>query len=220
MPQADIQTFAADEQACASHHLSTPNTETDEMDPDQVTGLLVRWRDGDSGALDRLMPLVYDELHHVARKHMSSEQGSTLQATALVHEAYLRMLKMDVPWQNRSHFFAIAAGAMRRILVDRARRRRAEKRGGEARPVELSEVADLVEAPGMGPDDLLSLDKALKDLSALDSRKARVLELRLFGGLSIDETAEVLSISTATVERELRMGRAWVARRLKDGDGS
>ncbi len=202
----------------SSQDVSNPNPGSGAVNPDQVTGLLVRWRDGDSGALDRLMPLVYEELHHVAQRHMGSEQGSTLQATALVHEAYLRMLKMDVPWQNRAHFFAIAAGAMRRILVDRARRRRAEKRGGEARPVELSEVADLVEAPGMNPDDLLFLDKSLKSLAALDSRKARVLELRLFGGLSIDETAEALSISTATVERELRMGRAWIARRLRGGD--
>ena len=188
--------------------------------PSEVTGLLVRWRDGESAALDRLMPLVYEELHQVARNHMSSEQGSTLQATALVHEAYLRMMKMDVPWQNRAHFFAIAAGAMRRILVDRARRRRAEKRGGEAMPVELSEVADLVVSPGMGTEDLLALDHALERLTKLDGRKAKVLELRLFGGLTIDETAEVLHISTATVERELRMGRAWVSREIRgDDDG-
>jgi len=184
----------------------------------EVTGLLHRWRSGDSEAFDRLMPIVYRELHHVARNHMRGEPGSTLQATALVHETYLRLLKMDVDWQDRVHLFAVAAGAMRRILVDRARRRRADKRGGEASPVELAEVADLIPERSLDIDQLLDLDDALRALGQLDTRKARVLELRLFGGLTIQETAEALSISTATVERELRMARAWVMRRLRNSD--
>ena len=197
------------------------STAGDAPSPSEVTGLLQRWREGDDGALGQLMPLVYDELHRVARHHMKDEQGSTLQATALVHEAYLRLLRMEVPWQGRVHFFAVAAGAMRRILVDRARRRRADKRGGEARPVELGEVADLVAGRQLDVDELLALDDALCRLAELDARKAKVLELRLFGGLTIQETSEALSIATATVERELRMARAWVARRLRGrgGDG-
>ncbi len=189
--------------------------------PTEVTGLLQRWREGDAHALGRLMPLVYDELHRVARRHMRDEKGSTLQATALVHEAYLRLLRMEVPWQGRVHFFAVAAGAMRRILVDRARRRRADKRGGEAKPVELAEVADLVAGRQMDIDELIALDDALSRLAELDARKAKVLELRLFGGLTIKETSEATSIATATVERELRMARTWVARRLRGqgGDG-
>ncbi len=183
--------------------------------PSEVTELLLRWRDGDSNAFDRLMPLVYHELHRVASRHMSHEHGSTLQATALVHEAYLRLLRMDVEWQGRVQFFAIAAGAMRRILVDRARRRRADKRGGAAQPVELAEVADLVAGHELDADELIALDDALEHLAELDARKARVLELRLFGGLTIKETSEAMSIATATVERELRMARAWVARRIR-----
>ncbi|MEM1178981.1 MAG: ECF-type sigma factor [Acidobacteriota bacterium] len=195
---------------------SPPEPEADRAS--EVTALLKRWRGGDGDAFDRLMPIVYNELQHVARNHMRAEDGSTLQATALVHEAYLRLLKMDVEWQGRVHLFAVAAGAMRRILVDRARRRRAEKRGGEARPVELGEVADFVADGGLGADELVALDEVLHDLAELDERKAKVLELRLFGGLTIQETAEAVDISTATVERELRMARAWVARRLR-GDG-
>lgn len=198
---------------------ATTATDGDVPEPSEVTGLLQRWRQGDSAAFDRLMPIVYRELQHVARNHMRDEDGSTLQATALVHEAYLRLLKMDVEWQGRVHLFAVAAGAMRRILVDRARRRRAEKRGGEAQAVELAQVADLVAEGGLGADDLMALDDALKSLGELDARKAKVLELRLFGGLTIQETSEALDISTATVERELRMARAWVARRLRGADG-
>ncbi len=188
--------------------------------PSEVTELLVRWRDGDASALHRLMPLVYRELHHVARRQMNQEKGSTLQATALVHEAYLRLLRMDVSWKGRVHFFAVAAGAMRRILVDRARKRRAAKRGGEARPVDLTEVADQVAGRQLGADELLALDDALERLTELDARKAKVLELRLFGGLTIAETATALAIATATVERELRMARAWVARRLRGVEDS
>lgn len=200
----------------SSHRDASPDPR-----PSEVTGLLARWRDGDERAFDRLMPLVYDELRRVAQRNMASEnEGNTLQATALVHEAYLRLSRMDVAWNGRVHFFAVAAGAMRRILVDRARRRRADKRGGEAPQVELGEVAELVAADGLRPDQLLALDRALEDLAEMDPRKARVLELRLFGGLTIDETAESLGASTATVERDLRLGRAWVARLLRGEDDS
>ena len=201
--------------SAAESDTTMPPASGDDPSPSEVTGLLRRWREGDSQALDRLMPLVYDELHRVARHHMTHEQGSTLQATALVHEAYLRLLRMDVPWEGRVHFFAVAAGAMRRVLVDRARRRRADKRGGEAQPVELAAVADLVAARELDTDELLALDEALSRLAELDGRKAKVLELRLFGGLTIQETSEAMSIATATVERELRMGRAWVKRRIR-----
>lgn len=181
----------------------------------QVTQLLQNWRGGDGGALDQLMPLVYNELRRVAQRHMSSEGEVTLQATALVNEAYLRLVEVDVEWQDRVHFFALAAGMMRRILVDRARRRRAKKRGGEEQPVTLVDVAEA----GRSMEDLLALDLTLHELEAVDPRKSRVLELRYFGGLTIDETAEALDISRATVERDLRSAKAWVISRL-DGDGS
>ncbi|MCG8459478.1 MAG: sigma-70 family RNA polymerase sigma factor [Holophagales bacterium] len=197
-----------------------PDPRVDDLTPSEVTRLLHRWRDGEAAAFERLMPLVYEELRRVAQNHMACERGSTLQATALVHEAYLRLARMDVAWNGRVHFFAVAAGAMRRILVDRARRRTADKRGGAAIAVELGEVAEVVAAEGLGQDELLALDRALSDLAGLDARKARVLELRLFGGLTIDETAEATGASTATVERDLRLGRAWVARQLQSSAGS
>lgn len=207
--------FRRVEGATPTDDATLPTTAGGDPRPSEVTELLLRWREGDAGALDRLMPLVYHELHRVASHHMSHEKGSTLQATALVHEAYLRLLRMEVEWQGRVQFFAIAAGAMRRILVDRARRRRADKRGGEAQPVELAEVADLVAGHQLDTDELLALDDALEGLAELDPRKAKVLELRLFGGLTIKETSEAMSIASATVERELRMARAWVARRIR-----
>lgn len=177
----------------------------------EVTCLLKDWRRGDMAARDRLMPLVYDDLRRVAQRHMNQEHSdATLQATALVNEAYLRLVDVDVEWQDRVHFFALAAGMMRRILVDRARRRRAQKRGGEERPVTL------VDAPGVGRpvEDLLALDRALKELEAADPRKCRVLELRYFGGLTTGETAEALGLSKPTVERDLRSAKAWVTSRL------
>ncbi len=204
-----------DPRSTAAGDPDLPGSTAGDSGSSEVTGLLKRWRDGDCHALDRLMPLVYDELHSVARHHMTDEKGSTIQATALVHEAYLRLLRMEIPWEGRVHFFAVAAGAMRRVLVDRARRRRADKRGGDAKPVELAEVADLVAGRQLDAEELLALDDALSRLGELDARKAKVLELRLFGGLTIQETSEALSIATATVERELRMGRAWVARRIR-----
>lgn len=179
----------------------------------QVTRLLQDWRGGDGEALDRLMPLVYDELRRVAQRYMSSESEVTLQATALVNEAYIRLVEVDVEWQDRVHFFALAAGMMRRILVDRARRRRAKKRGGEKRPVTLVDAPD-AERP---VEDLLALDQALQELESADTRKSRVLELRYFGGLTVDEIAQAMESSRATVERDLRSAKAWVISRLDRG---
>lgn len=177
----------------------------------EVTRLLGLWREGDRAALDRLIPIVYSELRRVAQRQMSGEEGSTLEATALVNEVYLRLVGMDLGWTGRVHFFAVAAGLMRRILVDRARRRLTRKRGGRAVNLDL----DLLPAASRPAEDLLALDRALADLAAEDARKAKVLELRLFAEMSIEETAAALAISTATVERDLRLARAFVASRLK-----
>lgn len=178
--------------------------------PTEVTRLLIDWREGDDRALDELMPIVYDELRRVAQRHMNLEAESTLQATALVNEAYLRLVDMEVDWQGRVHFFAIAAGLMRRILVDRARRRRTQKRGSGERPVVLEDVP----VDARPAEELLALDQALDELTANDPRKSRVLELRIFGGLTIDETAEALDVSHATVERDLKMAKAWILAKL------
>ncbi|MEM8934505.1 MAG: sigma-70 family RNA polymerase sigma factor, partial [Acidobacteriota bacterium] len=191
---------------------SPPNRDSTMHDPPtEVTRLLVDWRQGNDSALDNLMPIVYDELRRVAQRHMNLEDGSTLQATALVNEAYIRLIDMDVDWQGRVHFFAIAAGLMRRILVDRARRRRTLKRGGGERPV----VLDDVPINARPAEELLALDRALEELAANDPRKARVLELRIFGGLTIGETAEALEVGHATVERDLKMAKAWIMARLR-----
>ncbi len=179
--------------------------------PSEVTLLLGAWSQGDSGALNKLMPQVYDELRKVAQRHMNLEENSTLQATALVNEAYMRLLDMDVAFNDRVHFFAVAAGLMRRILVDRARRRRAQKRGGGERAVVLEDVPAGVRRS----DDLLALDQALRSLAEKDPRKARVLELRLFGGLTIDETCRAMDLSHASVERDLKTAKAWVMQRLQ-----
>ena len=180
---------------------------------DDVTDLLLSWRQGDAQALDRLVPLVYDELRRVARSHLRREQpGHPLQATALVHEVYLRLVDVErLTLKNRAHFFAIAAKLMRQILVDHARRQHAEKRGGGATMVSLDAVSPAAQPPSV---DVLALDQALEALSAIDARQVGVVELRFFAGLDIDETAEALEISTATVEREWAMARAWLHRRL------
>lgn len=183
--------------------------------PAQVTRLLHDWRSGDGAALEELMPLVYDELRRVAQKRMGQDGEMTLQATALVNEAYLKLIDIDVEWQDRVHFFALAAGMMRRILVDRARRRTAKKRGGVEQPATLVDVAE----HGRPVEDLLALDQALSDLHGADPRKAKVLELRYFGGLTIEETAEALEISHATVERDLRSAKAWVISRIDGAAG-
>ena len=183
------------------------------LTPEQVTGLLVDWGNGDKAALDKLMPLVYDELRRLARYYMRRERaGQTLQTTALVNEAYLRLVdQRNVRWQNRAHFFAIAAQLMRRILVDKARKRYNAKRGGNLRKVSLDGVAVL---SGERDADLIALDEALIDLEAMDSRKSKIVELRFFGGLNIEEAAEALSISPATVQREWSVAKAWLYREI------
>jgi RNA polymerase sigma factor (TIGR02999 family) len=177
--------------------------------PSTETQLLLAWTAGDRRALDQMLPLVYDELHRLASSYLARERPDhTLQPTALVHEAFLRLINQrEVDWRNRAQFLGVAAGLMRRILVNHARDRAAAKRGGERERVSLS----LVEVPSGGPDvDLIALEDALERLAALDERKAKVVELRFFGGLSVEEVAEVLGVSRATVEREWSFARAWL----------
>jgi len=180
---------------------------------EQVTQLLIDWSNGDKAAVDKLIPLVYDELRRLARYYMRRERaGATLQTTALVNEAYMRLVdQKNVQWQNRAHFFAISAQLMRRILIDRARKRYNSKRGGDVRKVSLDQAA--IVSTGRS-SDLVALDEALTDLEAIDQRKSKVVELRFFGGLNIEETAEVMSISPATVQREWSMAKAWLYREI------
>lgn len=184
----------------------------------EVTVLLRAWQEGDREAFDRLVPLVYEELRSLARAQLRRDAGQwTLQATALVHEAYFRLAGAEIRWEGRSHFFAIAARVMRQVLVDEARRRHAEKRGGGARPLELV-AGSAVEDAGKGAEpeeNLLALDAALLRLAELDGRRAQVVELRYFGGLTIEETGRHLGLSHATVERDLKLARAWLARQLR-----
>ena len=185
-----------------------------------VTDTFLRWRSGDPTALDDLLPRVYDELRALADAYMRRERaGHTLQPTALVHEAFLRLLRLPPgSVQNRIHFFALAAQAMRRILADHARRHRAAKRGGGAVRVPLELVEGGAPAAPAGDDVAADdLDAALEDLAKLDERQARVVELRFFGGLSIEETAEVLAVSIATVKRDWLVARAWLHRELRGG---
>jgi RNA polymerase sigma factor (TIGR02999 family) len=185
----------------------------------QITQLLLAWGQGDEAALERLMPLVYDELRKVAARHLRRQRPDhTLQTTALVNEAYLRLIdSSQVQWQNRAHFFAISAQLMRRILVDFARSRQNLKRGGDVERVSLDEA--LVVAPERGAD-LLALDDALTQLAALNSRQAQVVELRYFGGLSEEEAAEALKVSLRTVQRDWKLARLWLYRELsKDFEG-
>ena len=181
-----------------------------------VTGLLLSWRQGDAEALDRLVPLVYEELRRVARRHLRREQpGHALQATALVHEVYMRLVDVDrLTLKNRTHFFAVAAKLMRQILVDHARLQRAGKRGGGVTMLSLDEVSPAARATSV---DVLALDEALDALSSIDDRQCRVVELRFFAGLNIDEAADALEISPATVEREWVLAKAWLFRRLSPG---
>lgn len=185
----------------------------DQPNAGDVTQLLLAWRDGDASALDRVMPLVYDELRIIASRQLGRESGGqTLQTTALVHEAYLRLVGNDVNWNGRAHFLAVAARAMRRILVDQARARHRVKRGGEEAPITLDENR----AGASEPDEMLiALHEALERLLTLDERKARIIELHHFGGLNYDEVGEVLHISSATVHRELRLARAWLHQELR-----
>jgi RNA polymerase sigma factor (TIGR02999 family) len=189
-------------------------------DPVDMTGLLRAWADGDEQALDQLMPVVYSELRARARRHMRFEREPlTLQTTALVHEVYLRLTKTEhVDCQDRLRFFALSAQIMRRILIDAARARTAAKRGGGAARETHSEAIDLDGLPTTSSDAALSfcaLDDALESLTRIDPRRARVIELRFFGGLSVEETAEVLGVSPQTVMRDWRLARAWLARELK-----
>jgi RNA polymerase sigma factor (TIGR02999 family) len=185
---------------------------------EDVTQLLARWSKGDSRALDLLTPLVYGELRKLARHYLRGEHAElTLQSTALVHEAYLRLVDWkNVEWKNRAHFFGVAAQMMRRILVDHARERNSYKRGSGLMNVNLTEVRDIaLEEPYLQQVDLLDLDTALKALEKLDPQQVKVVELRFFGGLSVDETAEALAVSTATVKRDWRSARAWLFRELQ-----
>lgn len=181
-----------------------------------VTQLLVAWRQGDSRALEELVPMVYRELQRLARRQLQRERpGHTLQSTALVHEAFMRLINQRVDWQNRAHFFAVAAEQVRRILVDYARARKAAKRGGGVYAMELDEAAKLVEEREI---DLVALDDALMDLSRLDPQQGRIVELRFFAGLTIEETAEALGISPATVKRDWVVAQAYLKRALRRHD--
>lgn len=180
----------------------------------ETTLLLRAWADGDQAALERLTPHVYRTLKRIAGHHLKNERaGQTLQATALVHEAYLELIDItSVDWQHRAHFYAVSAQIMRHILLDRARRRVAAKRGGDAERVNLDELPDL---GGSRAKELIALEDALNALAAIDARKARVVELRFFGGLSVEETAEVLAVSPETVMRDWKFARSWLQAELK-----
>ncbi len=197
----------------------TPATPPYDASPD-VTQLLRAWQDGDGDAVDRILPLVYDELHRIAHGAMRQESpGHTLQTTALVHEAYVRLVSTDLEWESSGHFLRVAARAMRRILVDHARARKTAKRGGGA-PVLVLDSLESVVAAESRADDVLALDDALERLFALDERKGRIVELCYFGGLTYDEIADTLGISPATVHRDLRMARAWLYSELREDEGS
>jgi RNA polymerase sigma-70 factor (ECF subfamily) len=178
-----------------------------------VTGLLRAWSAGDQAAFEKLAPIVYGELHLIARGYMSHERSDhTLQATALVHEAYLQLIDVhSVSWQDRAHFFAISAQTMRRFLIDRARASAAAKRGGSAAHLQLDDIPEVGSWRG---SELIALDDALTTLAQMDPRKEKIIELRFFGGLSVDETAEVLKISAQTVMRDWKLARAWLEREL------
>jgi len=181
--------------------------------PNEISELLVAWGGGDESALGRLMPLVYDELRRLAHRYMSQERpGHTLQTTALVNEAYLRLVNWrEARWQNRAHFFAVSAQMMRRILVDFARDKQTQKRGADTLQVSLSEASALTVARSA---DLVALDESLTALAEVDRRKAEVVEMRFFGGLSVKEVAEVLQVSEETVLRDWRLAKVWLLREL------
>jgi len=185
----------------------------------EITQLLEEWSDGNQAALDELYPLVYQELHRLARRYMSRERkGHTLQTTALINEAYVRLVdQKNVHWANRSHFFAISAQIMRRILIDHARRHAYAKRGGGAQQVSLEEAATIV--PDLGTN-LVRLDEALKSLAEMDPRRSQVVELRYFGGLNNEEIAGVLKVSENTVTRDWNMARAWLYQQLNERTGN
>ena len=179
--------------------------------PEEITQLLINWSQGEKAALDQLVPLVYPELRRLARVYMARENsGHTLQTSALINEAYLRLVnQQDVEWQNRAHFFAVAAQVMRHILVDHARKYRYGKRGGGAEHVPLDEVAVVCDERAV---ELIELDDALNRLAAIDLRKSQIVELRFFGGLTVEETAEVMKLAPITIMREWRAAKAWLGR--------
>ena len=178
-----------------------------------VTQILLDWRSGNEDALKQLMPMVYDELRRLASRYMRSERREhTLQPTALVNEAYIRLVDMKVSWQDRAHFFAVAARLMRRLLVDHARAHHRAKREGDAARLSLDDAMEVSSEPG---SDVIVVDEALTRLAEFDTRKSEILELRYFGGLSNEEVAEALGISRATVQRDLRLAKAWLIRELK-----
>jgi RNA polymerase sigma factor (TIGR02999 family) len=181
--------------------------------PHDITSLLQAWSAGDKQALDQLTPLVYQDLHRAAQRYMASERAThTLQTTALIHEVYVRLVDVDgIKWQDRAHFLAICARLMRRILIDWARSRHYHKRGGGAVHVSLDEALTLSPTAN---DEMVALDDALNKLAAKDSRKAQVVELRFFGGLSVEETAEALRVSAETVMRDWRLAKVWLLREL------
>jgi RNA polymerase sigma factor (TIGR02999 family) len=185
--------------------------------PSDVTDLLRRWHEGDREALERLMPLVYQELHRIASRYLRHERpGHTLQSTALVHEAYVKLVdQRRVDWQNRAQFFGLAAQAMRRILVDHARARSREKRGSGAPLVALDAVQPVAAEADVHPADAIALDRALEKLETFDPGQARIVELRFFGGLTVEETADILGTSPSTVKREWTLARAWLYRELE-----
>jgi RNA polymerase sigma-70 factor (ECF subfamily) len=181
----------------------------------EVTNLLVEWKQGNKAAMDLLTPLVYNELRRLAERYLRNERSAaTLQPTALVHEAYLRLVAQSMPdWESRAHFFGVAANLMRQILVDHARKHRSAKRGGGVEKMSIDEIVGLgAEKPG----DIIALDDALQALQEIDERKAKVIELRFFGGLSVDETAVALGVSPATIGREQRLAEAWLHRELSN----
>jgi RNA polymerase sigma factor (TIGR02999 family) len=186
----------------------------DSPGPAEITRLLIDWRGGDQAALEQLIPLVHDELRRLARRHMAHERvGHTLQATALVNEAFVRLIDVrQVKWQDRAHFFAMSSRLMRRVLVDFARSKGYQKRGGGAQKVSLDEALVVAREPG---EDLVALDDALNALAAFDARKAQVVEMRFFGGLSVEETAEALNVSVDTVMRDWKLAKAWLLRELR-----
>ena len=182
--------------------------------PSQITRLLVDWQEGNKDALDQLMPLVYQELRKLAAGYLRDErQANTLQPTALLHEAYVRMVEQELPqWQNRAHFFGMAARLMRQILVDHARTKKTAKRGGEFQKISLDDASQIFSLDETR--NLLSLDAALTKLSAVDERKAQVLEMRTFGGMTVEDTAIALGVSEPTVKRDMRLAQAWLRREL------
>ena len=181
-----------------------------------VTQLLLAWERGDEAARDELIPLVYDALRRIARHHLRGERaGHTLQTTALINEAYLKLVEQSVPWQSREHFFGIAARLMRQILVDYARTRQRLKRGGDRQQISLTSDAEIADGQG---EDLLALNEALETLAEVDPQRSRIVELRFFGGLTIEETAQVMGISTPSVERGWRAARAWLQTEMGRSD--